>query len=152
MIVVRLRTGRPRRSAQWSWKHIAAALLACGALVATTVSYGRLNALSADAAEISMAHVTIPVRGIGNDIVNLTSVRVPGATAGVTVGVWNPSRTSVLLVYGASIHPGEVVRIALGVPPRCSPATVDRLGIHMKFGDRELHQTVHLDSPVELCA
>jgi hypothetical protein len=152
VIVVRLRAGCPRRSAQWTWKRIAAALLAYGALGATTVSYGRLNALSADDAEITKAHVTIPVRGIGNDIVNLTSVRVPDAPAGVTVGVWNPSRTSVSLVDGASILPGEVVRIALGVPPRCSPGTVDRLDVRMKVGDRELHQTVRLDKPVELCA
>jgi hypothetical protein len=152
VIVVRLRAGRPRRSAQWTWTRIAAALLACGALGVATVSYGRLHALSADDAEIGKAHVTIPVRGVGNDIVNLASVRVPNAPAGVTVGVWNPSGTSVSPVDGASVHPREVVRIALGVPPRCSPGTVDRLDVHMKVGDRELHQTVRLDGPVELCA
>jgi hypothetical protein len=107
VIVVRLGAGRPLRSTQWTWKRSAAALLACGALGATTVSYGRLHALSADAAEISKAHVTIPVRGIGDEIVNLISVRVPDAPAGV---------------------------------------------MHMKVGDRELHQTVRLDRPVELCA
>jgi hypothetical protein len=32
------------------------------------------------------------------------------------------------------------------------PGTVDRLDVRMQVGDRELHQSVRLDSPVELCA
>lgn len=152
IIVVRLRAGRPRSSVRWTWKLAAMALVACCALAVATVSYGRMNALSAESADVSDSHVTIPLRGIGSDIVNLISVRVPDAPDGVTVGVWNPGGTSVSLVRGASIHPGEAVRIALGVPARCAPGTVDRLDVRMMVGDRELRQTVRLDEPVELCA
>jgi hypothetical protein len=117
--------------------------------------YGRLHALAAESAEIadSQRLVTVPMRGIGNDIVNLISVRVPDAH-GVTVGIWNPSGTSINVVNGASVHPGEAVRIALQVPAGCvRTEPVDRLHVRVMVGDRELDQTVRLSSPVPVgCA
>lgn len=85
-----------------------------------------------------VGHVTIPVRGID-------------ASAGVTVGVWNIPRTEVTWLDGVSIHSSEAIPIALQLPQRCTPGTVDRLDVRVHVGDRELRQTVRLDARLELC-
>ena len=153
VVAIRTQAARPRRPIRWKVQSIGLVLAACLALTATTVSYGKFNALTAEPAEITASVITIPVRGIGNDIVNLRNVRVLDVR-GVTVGVWNPGRTDISAVNGASVLPAETVQIAVQVPSRCASAqTFDRLEVRMDVGaDRELQQTVRLESPVTVCA
>jgi hypothetical protein len=155
VVVIRRQATRPRRSIAWTWKSAGVVLGACVALAATTVSYGRQHALTAQPVEIAQSQrlVTVPVRGIGNKIVNLVSVQVRAAR-GVHVGVWNPAGTSISPVHGVSVHPGEAIRIALQAPANCAPTvSLDRLHVRMMVGDRALEQTLRLSSPVPIgCA
>ena len=141
----------------WPWRiegwwsvaaDIGPALLAV-ALATATVSYGRTNALSAEWGPVStstrgQAYLTIPLRGLGHDIVNLESVRVPGHPD-VVIRSWNWIGSGVGVVDGLSIFPGDARSLALRLPQGCSaPIRVDRLDVHMKVGDRAHHQVVRL--------
>ncbi|MDA0179249.1 hypothetical protein OJ997_02985 [Solirubrobacter phytolaccae] len=148
-LVVRHEATRPRRPLRRRPLTIGLVAVAAVALATATVSYGRVNALSAEWGPVSTSnrgheYLTIPLRGLGPEIVNLESVRVPGRPE-VVIRAWNWIGNGVGGIDGLSIFAGETRTLALRMPQGCSaPIRVDRLDVHMKVGDREHHQVVRL--------
>lgn len=149
VVVLRRETPHTRRPVRWTPLAIALTVLAVPALATATVSYGRLNALSATSAMVTTSkkgreYLTVSLRALGNDIVNVASIDVPGQPD-VVVRAWSPAGSTVHSVEGASIHPGESVDFALRMPNRCAgPSKADRLDVRMKVGDRDHHQVVRI--------
>lgn len=130
---------------------VAAALVA--ALAAATVSYGRVNALSADWGPVSTSnrghhYRTVALRGVGSEIVNLESVSVPEHPE-VVVRAWSWIGSGVSDIDGLSVVPGESPSLALRLPQDCTaPIRIDRLDVRMKVGDRAHHQVVRVDAEI----
>jgi len=148
-VLLRHESTRPRRGVRRTPLTIGLAVVAAVALATATVTYGRTNALSAEWGPVSTSnrgheYLTIPLRGLGPDVVNLESVSVPGHPD-VVVRAWNWIGTGVGTVDGLSIHAGDTRTLALRMPQDCSgPIRVDRLDIDMNVRDRAHHQIVRL--------
>ncbi len=149
VFLLRHESTRPRRRFRRAPLTIGLAAMIVAALTTATVSYGRVNALSAESGAVGTSnrgheYLEIPLRGLGNDIVNVRSVSVPGRPD-VVIRAWDWIGHGVHPVDGLSIHPGETGRLALRMPQTCTgPIRIDRLDVRMDVGDRPHRQLVRL--------
>lgn len=149
ILILRHESTRPRRPVRRIPVTVGLTAVTAVALAAATASYGRVNALSAEGGMVGTSnrgheYLEIPLRSLGNDILNLRSVSVPGRPD-VVIRAWDWIGHGVHPVDGLSVFPGETGRLALRMPQTCTgPIRIDRLEIRMDVGDRPHRQLVRL--------